>query len=97
MSYFGRKPATIARTTGVLSGFSDFLSSVVGGVKNVTTGALDYYGKQKQTEGQVQALTAGQAAAAPVTAGGGMPSWLLPVGLVGGAVAIAVVLKKRKK
>lgn len=64
-------------------------SKITGGI----TGALDWFAKWKQDQGQLNAYRAG-AAQAPQ---GGMPGWVMPVGIAAlGVGAILILTKKRR-
>lgn len=80
---------------GALGGIGDMFSSLVSGVKNVTSSALTFYGNQKMQEGQNTALQAQVNAQQPQ--GGGLPDWVLPVGALAVGVGAVIYLKKRRK
>jgi hypothetical protein len=82
------------RGASAVDGIGDMFSSIVSGVKDAASGALTFYGNQKAQEGQIAAL---QTQAAAKQAEGGMPDWLLPVGLLGAGIGTIIYLKKRKK
>lgn len=85
--YYGRSRV---RQRGVGSALGNVLDSVFGGLK----AGINYYGQTKQQEGALNVLQQGGAMQQPVDSG--MPSWLLPVALLGGGIALVVYLKKRK-
>jgi len=75
------------------TGMDGFFGSVWGGVKDVAKGAASLYGSTQQQKGAMDAYKAQQAAQARQ----GMPGWILPVAIGGGALALVLLLKKRKR
>lgn len=91
MSY-KRSTTLIARdgygpTSGVLDKIGDFL-------KSAGKGALSVYGSAQQSAGQAAAY---QQIATQATARPAMPSWVMPVALVGGVAVIAMLVMKPRK
>lgn len=82
-SGYGSPQPGLAPMAGVL----DFL-------KGAGKGVLDFFGQTQQQKGQVDLLKAQQEAAA---ARGGLPSWFLPVALVGGGVVLVMLLKRPRQ
>ncbi len=62
--------------------------------KDIGKGALEIFGEAKKREGAAE-LAAQQAGAQAQPAGG--PSWILPVAIGGGVIALVVLLTRRKK
>lgn len=93
MSYRGTGPVmprtktTLVARTGY-SGIGGFWDSV----KGAGSSALDAVNKFYQDKGAADYYKSQPAAATS----GGMPDWLLPVGLGVGAIALVLILKKRK-
>ena len=74
------------------TGMSGLWGDVTGFVKDVGKGAASLYGASMQQKGAMAAYKAQQAAQAKK----GMPGWILPVAIGGGALALVLLLKKRK-
>lgn len=62
--------------------------------KGIAKGALDFYGDKARAEGAAQAYK--EQLAMQQGRGGGMPGWVLPAAIVGGAVVLVLVLKKKR-
>lgn len=69
------------------------LGGVLDFFKGAGKGVLDFFKQSQQDKGAADALKAKQAA----QGGGGLPSWFLPVALVGGGVALVLLLKRPRK
>jgi len=86
MAYQRKNSIIVRRRQASLSGLFD-------DIKDVVTGAVDFYGNAKKNEGAAQSMQQQQTAAIPVSSGI-EPSTLL---LLGGLGIGAIILLKRKK
>ena len=99
MSYFpSGETELIAR-----EGYGDLgasWSDIKSGASDVLGGALSFYGESQKTAGQAAAyeeMARIRAAAGKGKDGDdGMPKWLLPVALGGGALVLFLALRRRK-
>ena len=98
MSYFpSGETELIAR-----EGYSDLGVSwddIKSGASGVLKGALSFYGESQKTAGQAaayEAMARAQAEAAAGRPAAGMPKWLLPVALGGGALVLVLMLRRKK-
>lgn len=65
--------------------------------KDALTGAINVFGEGKKQEGITEAYKAQLEAQAAAQAGrgGGMPSWVLPAAIGGGALILVLALRKK--
>lgn len=97
-----RTPAQIAADTasanagyGASSGGKSTLSKIGDFLKDGASAAFDIFKSSQQAAGGQAALQ--QAIQQQRPAASGMPSWLLPVGLIGAAGVVALVVLKKKR
>lgn len=104
MSYLPQRVAeqtlgAVHQDLGVLSpralnGWWDSIKTIG---KDALTGAINVYGEGKKQEGVTEAYKAQLEAQAAAQAGrgGGMPSWVLPAAIGGGALVLILALRKK--
>lgn len=87
----------IYQDLGVLDprALNGWMDSVKSFGKRVVTGAVNVYGEQQKAKGAAEAYKAQLESQATRAAQKGMPKWVIPAAVGGGALLLVLLLKKR--
>lgn len=97
LGMLGEEAVAAAGTTSFWGKIGTALSSSLAtGVQTVVSNYVSNYVDKATGKEPAAAAAAAAVATKQVAASGGMPSWLLPIGIVLGTVGLAVVVKRRR-